>query len=369
MIKVAIIGGLLHSGGKKNLIMEFYRNIDKSKVQMDLIADSDSNGIPTEEWESLGGKVFVITPYKNLIAHECALYKIFKENNYDVVHGFDNTLNVFAMFVAKLAGIKLRINESISMGHKGELKNYIKLILKPFSKLFANRYMANGVDCGIWQFGKKAYEKGDVTIFKTVINVEANAFDKQLRDDTRARHGWNGNVVYGFIGRFEMQKNPLFLIDIFNEISKKQDNAKLVIIGHGSMKDQMEERIKNYGIADKVENLGKTENIKQYYNAFDAFILPSLYEGLPVVAPESQACGLPMFMSTEITREAAGCELATFIDLNTPAEKWADIIIEKTVSNMPIRRSYVNEIIAAGFDSKAEAERLQNYYIQELGKV
>lgn len=368
MIKVAIIGGLLHSGGKKNLIMEYLRHFDKTKIQFDLIVDSDSNSVPYEEIKQLGGRIFVTMPYKRIYSHMIELKQIFQKNKYDIVHAFDNTLNIFSMLTARKCGIPVRINESISMGHKGEWKNYIKMVLRPFAKIGSTVYMSNGVDCGKWQFGEKAFASGKVHVLKSIINTQANAFDSNLRKVTRAKFGWNGNVVYGVIARFEMQKNPLFMIDIFNEILKLQDNARLVLIGHGSMLDKMNERVRKYGIKGNVENLGRREDIHQFYNAFDAFLLPSLYEGLPIVAPEAQACGLPIFMSTEVTREASGSDLAYFIPLSSSASEWAEIITRETNKNINVRRSYIDELISAGFDSKSESERMQQFYIDEVNK-
>ena len=99
MLRVAIIAGVLHTGGKRNLIMEYYRHIDHNKVQFDFICDSDSNGIPEDEIQSLGGKVYIVPPYRNLIPHLKATYRILKDNRYEVMHAFDNTLNIFPMFL------------------------------------------------------------------------------------------------------------------------------------------------------------------------------------------------------------------------------------------------------------------------------
>lgn len=368
MLKIAIIGGTIHSGGKKNLIMEYYRHIDKTKVQFDLICDSDSNSIPYDEFKKLGGRIFVIESYSNIFKHLKELRKLFIENEYEIIHAFDNTLNIFPMALGYFSGAKVRINESLSMSHKGEFKTYIKLLLRPFSKSFSNYYMACGEDCGRWQFGDKLFDQGKVNVFKTVINANSNAYNPELRSETREKYGWQNNIIYGFIGRFEMQKNPLFLIDIFNEISKKQKNAKLVIIGAGSMENQMKKRIGDYGINDRVVNLGRREDIKQFYNAFDAFLLPSLYEGLPVVGLESQSAGLPIFFSSEITKEASACKLGEFISLKESAAVWAEKIINKTQENMPKRRSYAEELINAGYDSQSEANRLQEFYFKALNK-
>ena len=369
MIRIGIVAGVLHSGGKRNLIMEFYRHIDRSKVQFDFICDSDSNGIPYEEIASLGGRVFLVPPYKNLLPHLRTTYKVFKENKYPIIHAFDNTLNFFPMLVARLAGVKVRISESISKGDKNEKKTKVKLILRLFSHCFVTDYMANSIDCGKWQFGSKTYQQGRINIFKTVINANDNVFNPVLRNTTRSAFGWDDKVVYGFIGRYVEQKNPLFLIDIFNEISKKQSNAILVMIGFGELEPEMMDRIKGYGIADRVENLGRRDDIKQFYNAFDAFLLPSLYEGMPVVGVEAQCCGLPIFFSKNITTETTASNLAHYLGLDDSPEKWADTIIPVVENNMPVRRSYSDEIISAGFDSASEAFRLQTFYLQKYDNV
>lgn len=366
MIRVAIIGGKVHSGGKKNLIMEYYRHIDRTKVQFDFICDSDSNSIPDDEIKALGGRVYRITPYEHIWGNMRDMYRLFKQNKYDVVHAWNSMMNLFPMVVAKAAGIKVRISESLSMANKGEKKTYIKYALRPFSSICANYYMSCGVDCGVFQFGQKAYDGGRIAIFKTVINAEANAFDPVLRNETRKKFGWEETVVYGFIGRYMMQKNPVFLMDIYGAIAKKQPEAHFVTIGFGEMEDAMMSRAKELGFYERLENLGRREDIKQFYNAFDAFLLPSLYEGLPVVGLESQAGGLPIFFSSEITPEAKACDTATFIDLKESADVWADIIIKKVKENMPVRKSNAQAIIDAHFDSKAESERLMKYYFNAI---
>ena len=184
MERIAVIMGKMHSGGKKNLVMEYYRHIDRDKIQFDFICDEDSNSIPTEEIQSLGGKVYVIPPYQNVFANIKAIKKICKENKYKIVHAYNGTMNIFGLYAAWCRGVPIRINESISMAHSSDKKTILKNILKPFSKCFSTHYMANGNACGKWQFGK-LYDQGKVAIFKTVINVDENKFDLELRDKCR----------------------------------------------------------------------------------------------------------------------------------------------------------------------------------------
>lgn len=366
MKRIAIIAGVLHTGGKRNLIMEYYRHIDRSKVQFDFICDSDSNGIPEEEILALGGRVYKVAPYKNIGAHMRETYQILKENKYEIMHAFDNTLNIFPMLLGWIAGVKVRISESISKGDKNEKKTIVKLALRPFSHWFANYYMANSADCGIWQFGKQTYNKGNISIFKTVIDADANAFDARLREETRKKHGWEDSVIYGFIGRYVEQKNPLFLIDVFYEIAKKQPSAKLVMIGFGELEPAIHEKIQQYGLQDRVEDLGRRDDIKQFYNAFDAFLLPSLYEGMPVVGIEAQCAGLPIFFSKNITEETTASSLAHYIGLDEKPETWAERIINVVDANLANRRSYAEEVKQNGFDSNTETRKLERYYMDKL---
>ncbi len=366
MIRIAIVIGKMDSGGKKNLVMEYYRHIDRSKIQFDFICDSDSQAIPDKEIKKLGGRVFRIHPYQKIWLNLWDMYKLFKFNKYPVIHAYNSTMNLFPLFVAKITGIPVRISESLSMAHKEDKKTILKKILRPMSKLFANFYMSCGEDCGRWQFGDKMFEAGKVDVFKTVINTEYNAFFGDVRDKVRKKYKWEDKIVIGHIGRFTAQKNPLYLLEIFSEIVKKEPDAVLCLIGDGELKEEIMKKINLLGIKKQVNYLGRREDIQQFYNAMDVFVLPSLYEGLPVVGLEAESCGLPVFFSAEITKEASACELGHFIELGEPAGVWADEILKAAKENMPKRRSYAGEVADAGFDSASEALRIQRYYIKAL---
>ena len=362
MERIAVIMGKMHSGGKKNLVMEYYRHIDRSKIQFDFICDEDSNAIPTDEIEKLGGRVYIVPRYQNILANIKAIEKICKENKYKIAHGYNGTMNIFGLYAAWRAGVPVRINESISMAHKSDKKTILKNILKPFSRCFATHFMANGEACGKWQFGK-LYDDRKVAIFKTVINADENKFDQQVRDKCREEYELKDKVVIGHIGRLTAQKNTLFIIDVFAEITKIEKNAKLLLIGDGDLREEMLKKITDLGIQKSVLYLGRREDIKQFYNAMDGFLLPSLYEGLPVVGVEAECCGLPMFFSTEIPEESSVCEdLGVFISLEKSPGEWADAILKVVKRNMPIRRGRIEDVKVAGFDSSVEANKLLQYY-------
>lgn len=364
MIRVAVIMGKMHAGGKKNLVMEYYRHLNRDLVQFDFFCDSDSNSIPTDEIEGMGGRIYIIPPYQKVISNMMAMKRLFMENQYTILHGYNSTMNVFAMFVGMLCKIPVRINESISMGHKDDKKNKLKNFLKLFSRCFSTHYASNGESCGRWQFGDRLFNEGKVKVFKTVIDTEKNKYDPELRNKCRKEFHLGESLVIGHIGRFTAQKNTLFVIDVFHEITKLVKDAKLVIIGHGELEEKMMEAVERYNIKDSVLNLRKREDINQFYNAMDCFLLPSLYEGLPVVGIEAECHGLPIFFSTEIPAESSPCnDLGTFIGLDKTADEWAKRIVERMSQRQP-RKDQSERIKHAGFDSKTEGKKLGDYYCQ-----
>lgn len=226
-MKIAIIVGKMDSGGKKNLIMEYYRHIDRDKIQFDFICDSDSQAIPEQEILELGGNVYKISPYQHIVRNMADMAHIFQQNKYKVVHAYNSTMNLFPMAVAKYCNVPVRISESLSMAHEGDWKTILKKILRPMSRLYANYYMSCGEDCGRWQFGNKLFDTGKVDVFKTVINTEFNSYDRGLREKTRVEFGWEDKIVIGHIGRFTAQKNSVHEEDKYIKIflSNKDNNV------------------------------------------------------------------------------------------------------------------------------------------------
>ena len=347
--------------------MNYYRNIDKDKIQFHFLCDEDSTNIPYEEIEKMGGKVIIIPPYQRLFEYQKELYRIFKENNYKIVHSHISTLSVFPLRIAKKAGVPIRIAHSHSTSNKKEWKrNLIKNILRPFSKLYANQFFACSELSGRWLFGEKAFKNGKIKIINNAIDLEKFKFNKEKRNEIRKKLKIDENIILvGHIGRFVTQKNHEFLIDVFNEIIKKrkQENfdSKLILIGQGNLKENIIEKIKYLGLQDYVIFTGQTTNVSDYYNAMDIFVLPSLYEGLPVVGIEAQANGLLCEFSTDMTKETKVLNTTKFISLKETAKKWAEIILED-YKNFKRKNSF-DEMTKKNFNIKEEAKKLEKYYI------
>ena len=179
-IRIAQVIGKWLGGGVEAVVMNYYRHIDRNKIQFDFICDSDSTNIPYEEIEKLGGKVILVPPYQKVFAYHKELKKIFKENNYKIVHSHINTLSVFPLYAAKCAGVPIRIAHSHSTTNKKEWKkNFIKQILRPFSKIFATHYFACSEYAGRWLFGNKEYDKGKVFLLNNAIDVNRFKYDEK----------------------------------------------------------------------------------------------------------------------------------------------------------------------------------------------
>ena len=366
MIRAAQILGKMNHGGAKSLVMEYYRHMDRDEIQFDFIVDEDSQAVPTEELEALGARIYYVAPYQNIWKYHRDVKAICLKNRYPIVHSYLNTLNVFPLFAAKCAGVPVRISENLSMAHKGEWKTIIKEMLRPLGKCFATNLMCCGEDCGRWLFGNRAYDQGRVALFKTPVNAQKNAYDPALRERTRKQYGLEDKIVLGHIARFVPQKNPLFLLDIVAAAYRLNPDVRLLLIGDGVLKNEMMRKIEDLSIAQAVVYLGIQEEVVQLYQAMDAFLLPSLYEGLPIVGIEAQAAGLPAFFSTEVTEETGMTKLAHFLPLTLDAEEWARKILDAVEQNTE-RRSHCDEIKQAGFDSIEESRRLKAYYLDALG--
>ena len=269
-------------GGVESVVMNYYRNIDKSKVQFHFICDEDSTDIPYDEIEKLGGKVIVVPPYQKLFKYQKELYKIFKENNYKIVHSHINALSVFPLRIAKKAKIPVRIAHSHSTSNKKEWKkNIVKNILRPFSKLYANKFFACTKHAGEWLFGKKIIERKELNVINNAIDLKKFEFNEKTREDLRKELGIKEDtLIIGHVGRFMKQKNHEFLIEVFKELIKKNDNSILMLIGQGPLLNDMKQKVRDLKIEDKVKFMGQVTDVEKYYNIMDVFLFPSIYEGL-----------------------------------------------------------------------------------------
>ncbi len=360
-VHIAQLMGKMVNGGVDAVIMNYYRNIDRSKVQFDFIVDSDSKFIPRDEIESLGGRIYIVPPYQKLGKYIPALIKLFKQNKYQIVHSNINTLSVFPLFAAKKAGVPIRIAHSHSTAAKGETKkNILKYILRPFSKVFATHYVACSEYAGEWLFGKKAMESGKVTIFNNAIDLNKFKFDENVRNEVRKELGIEDKFVIGHVGRLCFQKNQEFLIDIFEEVHRRDPNSVLLLIGDGEDREKIENRIKDI---HGVFLLGNRNDVDRMYQAMDVFIFPSKYEGLGNVVVEAQVCGVPVIVSDNVPEVVRISDGVVFLSLSADIKIWA----EKALNN--VNAVSIDAQLIKKYDIDQQAVILQNYYWRVVNEV
>ena len=362
-IRVASVIGRYIGGGVEAVTINYYRNIDKNKVQLDFICDEDSTNIPYEEIEKMGGKVIIIPSYSKPFKYHKALKSVLKEGNYKIIHSNINTLSVFSLFAAKCAGVPVRIAHSHSTTNKKEKKkNLMKQVLRPFSRVFATDYMCCSELAGRWLFGNKEYDKGNVYLLNNAIDLDKFKYNESLRKKKRKELGIKDDtLVIGHIGRFVAQKNHGFLIDIFNDIHKKNNNSILLLAGQGPLMEDIKNKVKELNLWDSVKFLGQRNDANELYQAFDVFLLPSLYEGLPVVGVEAQAAGLLCYLSDDMTKETKVLDITKFMSLNNTPEEWANNILDDVKKYKRIDTS--KEMTAKNFNIKEEAKKLEEYYL------
>ena len=362
-IRIPQIVGKWLGGGIEAVVISEYLAMDKSKIQFDFICDEDSTNIPYDLIEKNGGRVIIIPPYQKAFKYHKELKKVLKENNYKIVHSHISTMSVFSLFAAKCAGVPVRIAHSHSTTNKKEKKkNLMKQVLRPFSKVFATNYMCCSELAGRWLFGDKEYDKGNVYLLNNAIDLDKFKYDEKLRKKKRKELGIKDDtLVIGHLGRFVAQKNHTFLIDIFNEIHKKNNNSILLLAGQGPLMEDIKNKVKDLNLDDSVKFLGQRNDANELYQAFDVFLLPSLYEGLPVVGVEAQAAGLLCYLSDDMTKETKVLDITKFMSLNNTPEEWADNILDDVKKYKRIDTS--KEMTAKNFNIKEEAKKLEEYYL------
>ena len=356
----------MHSGGVEATVMNYYKHIDRTKIQYDFIIDEDSTHIPEQEIHSLGGNIILIPPYQKPFAYHKALYQLFRQNNYPLVYSHLNSLSVFPLFAAWRAGVPIRIAHSHSTAGKGEtLRNIMKYTLRPFAKVFPTHLCACSEYAGRWLFGDRAFDSGRVKVSNNAIDTERFAYSESVRQETRKALGLSEKFIVGHSGRFMTQKNHKFLIDIFVEIRKRREDSVLLLAGDGPLMDDVKAKVSRLGLSDCVVFLGNVNDMEKYYQAMDVFVMPSLYEGLTVVGIEAQVAGLPVLCSTELTVETKICENLHFISLKDSPGYWADEALR--ISAGHIRQDMSSYARKFGFDIRTEAAKLSEWYCELLG--
>lgn len=363
-----ILGEPIVNGGQESFIINMYNNMDRDKIQIDILTPfyCDNEQFKTNIEEN-GGNVYIgkLSFEKDRKKNFRKCVKEFLRNNkYDIVH--IQSGSIYSLMSAAKIARNVGVKNIIVHSHCGGLANLkyklIKICSHHSMKKYPTDYWACSKLAAEWKFPKQIIREKRYKILKNAIDTSKIYYSEEVRKKARQKlEIENYNLVVGHIGRFSIQKNHEFLIDIFKEIYEKNKQAILLLVGVGELEGQIKDKVKKMKLDKNVKFLGIRKDINELLNAMDIFLLPSLFEGLPVVGVEAQATGLFVITSDQVTKELPIKNLSGYYSLNLAPKVWADEIIK--ISKRYERRNTTEEIRKNGYDVKEVAKTIQNYYI------
>lgn len=355
--KLAYVTNAMNRTGISAVIMNYCRFLDLNKFCVHLIVCGNIEADYESELSSAGVVIHRVTDKKeSTLKYVKDLKRLFKKEKFDVVHVHGNSSTmVLELSAAKKCGVPIRIAHSHNSVCGNALRH--KLLFPFFKRSYTHAFACSNL-AGEWIFGK-----GNFTVINNGIDTDKFKFDVQKRKEYRTSLNLNeDSFVIGHVGRFNKQKNHGFLLNLFEKIAEKNDKARLLLIGGGPDFDKVNELISRHTFKERIIVYGETNDIANLYNAMDAFVLPSLYEGLPVTLVEAQVNGLNCFVSDVITNESAVGGKVFFIPLSADLKIWADSILDKQNSD---RADCVEEFnkIALRYDIRNCVKELQKIYL------
>lgn len=360
-IRILQVVTIMNRGGLETMLMNYYRKMDRSIVQFDFMVNRMERGDYDDEIEKLGGKIYRMPAIRpgNYRKYFRLLDEFFEQYpEYKVVHSHINENSSFVLRAAKKAGVPCRIAHSHLAGLPIDYKYPFRVYARLRLNKNANHFFACSKEAGKWLFGNEVVDNNKLIVFKNAIDCNEFRCNKTIREKVRKELKLENKFVIGHVGRFNTQKNHRFLIDIFQEIYKKNNNAVLLLVGEGTLMNEIKNKVKELKLSDAVMFLGLRTDVSDMMQAMDLFLFPSHYEGLGVVLIEAQASGVKCFTSTGTPREADVTNLVEFLSLKMSAKTWANEILNSDIT----RNLEIHSIFDKGYDVQRNLEWLIDFY-------
>lgn len=367
----------LNAGGIETFVMNIYRELKKENIVFDFVNyfDPKKEQFHEKEVSEYGSNIYKTGSfnYKNpLVKHlhkNLKLYTFIKKNNYDVVHvhASDN-VSLEDCFIAKIAGVKKIIVHSHNTSINKEEQFYkLKVILNKCTKRIwryvATDFFACSTLAAEWMFDEGLNKNNRVKIVNNAIDSSKYIFNDKIRKEYKSKLNIESNILIGHIGRFSYQKNHEFLIDIFNELKVINPSAKLLLIGSGELEDNIKEKVKSLDLEKDIIFYGLSNKCSELMQVMDVFVLPSRFEGLPLVGIEAQASGLKVLVSDKVSKQMKITDNVEYLPLELGSKKWAEKI--NNACNNYKRKDMSNKIKISGFDILEVAKELKKCYLLE----
>lgn len=343
--------------GITNVIMNYYRNSDKNHIRYDFAVNGELQPELLNEMKRHGSEVFQLPlRSKKPLSYVLALKKIIARGNYDIVHAHGNSATLFLeTTAAKTCGVPVRIAHCHNITCNYKLMHYL---LKPFLLRSITHAFACSHKAGQWLYGN------NYRVINNGIELDKYAFNRKIREDYRRNLGLSDKKVIGHIGNFVYQKNHDFLLDVFYEVSKRDDNYVLLLLGDGILRKHVEEKTQLMGLEKKVIFMGKTDEVPQLLQVMDLVVFPSHFEGLPLALIEAQSSGLKCLVSDVVSTEVQATDLIEFIPLQLGAKYWAERVINTPTCNREAMKDLCLSMLRKkGFDIKTNARVLTEFYL------
>lgn len=359
-IRILHVVTYMGRGGLETMLMNYYRHIDRSKVQFDFLVHRAFEADYDREILALGGKIFHVSrliPWSG--AYKKELKRFFEKHpEYKIIHVHQDCLSSVALRCAEECGIPVRIAHSHSSSAVKNIKYPIKAYyMKQISK-YATDLFACGKQAGDWMFCGANYR-----VVHNAIDCTAYQYFSETANKKRTEFNADHASIIGHVGNFTPAKNHSFLAEIFYEIHKENPNTKLLLVGGGDGKRAIQAQATSMGLQEHIIFTGVRTDVNELMQAMDIFVFPSLYEGLPVTMIEAQAAGLPCVISENVPDECVVTTgLVTAKKLSDTPQEWAQHILKRI--HCP-RTDHTCEIAAAGYDIVTAAKQLEKFYVQK----
>lgn len=354
-IIIVISTAFVPTGGLAGVVMNYYRRIDKTGLQIDIASTNEAPAVLTEELIKYGGHYYCLGKRANVLAYFLNLYKLCK--GYDILHVNGNSATtVIEHLAAKLAGVKRRINHNHNSICNHKIMSNMAYPL--FNKLVTDRVACSDL-AGNWLYGE-----GNFVILKNAIDIVKYQYNHDVRKKTRKIFSIeDGCIVLGHVGKINKQKNHLYLIRIFAEYKKLNQNSKLLLVGDGDMRLMAEDLVDKLCLSDSVIFAGLRTDIPELLQIMDFFVFPSLWEGLPLSVLEALSSGLPCIISDHITRSIMIGPNIHSLQIESEPKVWANFIANYNLTSREKTCIVAAESITeAGYNIRNETENLEEMY-------
>ena len=355
-----VYGDILQYGGIESFMMNYFRYIDKTKIHIDFVLQGKGPGVYDDEIRAAGSEIYYLPkPGHELLRYIRELCRIYKTGRYKIVHAHCDAMNHRVLKLAKRCGVPIRISHAHNTDHVLPKEIGLKHFFYDYSRNrgsdYATARWACSREAGIWMYGKS-----DFSVIPNAIELNRFLFDKDRRNELRKKYRISEDViVLGHVGRFDIQKNQGFLVDLLQKLMETGRKYKLLFLGTGWMKQEVEDKVRKYHLEENVLFAGEVSNPQDYYHMMDIYVMPSLFEGYGIALEEAEVNGLPCLASDKIPREVDVLGQIAYLPLDID-------IWRKRIERQSAERNFAvyEELKRQGYDIVDAARKVQDEYVR-----